>query len=419
LTLPAGIADDHPADSVEPVALMPDLHVLPGVWTANIGYSKLLTVLRSPRFGLVEAGTVPPDQPVNLLPVPYDWRLSNRFNARRLKSIVEPALERWRSQGGVYANAGLVFVCHSMGGLIARWYIEHEGGAENTRKLITLGTPHRGALSALAQLVNGVRKGIGPLAVDLTEFARSLPSLYQLLPEYACIESPSGLLRTTQTPLASLSSAMVADGMRFHEDLDAAGAPPEGSWDLHLLVGFRQSTATTARLIDGRVEPVTTIEGVDESGDATVPRLAATPQWLRPNSPSIVTVADRHGSLQSNQSVFDVLEGILTTSPVIHMGPTELELSVAVEELVLAGEPLEVWAVVTNGARVGLQASVFDERDRRVSTARLQGSSAGYRADLGPFPAGAYRVVVEGIGSAAARVAPVTALTLVWEGGDA
>ena len=158
---------------------------------------------------------------------------------------------------------------------------------------------------------------------------------------------------------------------------------------------------------------------VDEGGDATVPRLAATPKWLRPNSPGITTVAERHGSLPSNQSVLDILEGILTASPVIHMGPTELELSVSVEDCVLAGEPLEVRAVVANGARVGLQASVFDERDRRVSTARLQGSSAGYRAELGPFPAGAYRVVVAGIGAAASRVAPVTALTLVWDGGDA
>ena len=85
----------------------------------------------------------------------------------------------------------------------------------------------------------------------------------------------------------------------------------------------------------------------------------------------------------------------------------------------LAGEPLEVQAVVAMGARVGLQASVFDERDRRVSTARLQGSSAGYRAELGPFPAGRVSGRCGRIGAAATRVAPVTALTLVWDGGEA
>lgn len=417
--LPAGIGDEHPADGVEPVALMPDLHVLPGVWTANIGYGKLCAFLRSPRFGLVAAGTVPPQQPVNLLPVPYDWRLSNRFNARRLKSIVEPVLERWRGQGGPFQDAGLVFLCHSMGGLVARWYIEREGGAAHTRKLITLGTPHRGALSALASLLNGVRKGIGPLALDLTAFARSLPSLYQLLPEYACLESPGGLIRTTEATLDPLDKAMVADAMRFHEELDAGGAPPASGWDVHPLLGFRQATATTARLVDGHLEPLTTIAQVEEGGDATVPRLAATPKWLRPNSPSIVTVAERHGALQSNPNVLDVLEGILTARPVVHMGAAELELSVMVEELVMAGEALAVQAVAAHGARIGLQARVFDEHNRLVCMAPLQGSSAGYWAELGPLPAGAYQVVVEGIGAAAARVAPVTALTLVWDGGEA
>ena len=71
----------------------------------------------------------------NLLPVAYDWRLSCRYNARRLGTIIEPALQRWRDQGGQYADAQVVFVCHSMGGLIARWYIEQCGGAEITRKL--------------------------------------------------------------------------------------------------------------------------------------------------------------------------------------------------------------------------------------------------------------------------------------------
>ena len=100
--------------------------------------------------------------PGNLLPVPYDWRLSYRYNGQRLARLVEPALERWRAQGGPYADAQVVFVCHSMGGLIARWYIEQCGGAEITRKLITLGTPYRGAARALDQLVNGAHQGLGP-----------------------------------------------------------------------------------------------------------------------------------------------------------------------------------------------------------------------------------------------------------------
>jgi hypothetical protein len=37
LKLPEGIGDDHPRDGVEPVSLMPDLHILPGIWTAVKG----------------------------------------------------------------------------------------------------------------------------------------------------------------------------------------------------------------------------------------------------------------------------------------------------------------------------------------------------------------------------------------------
>lgn len=124
-----------------------------------------------------------PERPANLVTMPYDWRLSNRYNGRRLKSIVEPALERWRAQGGEFADAKLVFICHSMGGLVARWYLEREDGAEVTRRLVTLGTPYRGALCALDQLVNGVRKGIGPFKVNLSAFrAGDVPARHLLRP---------------------------------------------------------------------------------------------------------------------------------------------------------------------------------------------------------------------------------------------
>ena len=42
LELPAGIGDEHPCDGVEPAGLMPDLHVLPGIWAAVKGYDQLL-----------------------------------------------------------------------------------------------------------------------------------------------------------------------------------------------------------------------------------------------------------------------------------------------------------------------------------------------------------------------------------------
>ena len=115
-------------------------------------------------------------------------------------AIIEPALQQWRDQGGPCADARVVFVCHSMGGLIARWYIERCSGAEITRKLITLGTPYRGAARSLGQLINGASPGLGPFRFDLTRFARSMPSLHQLLPEYACPQHGGDLAKTTEVP---------------------------------------------------------------------------------------------------------------------------------------------------------------------------------------------------------------------------
>ena len=93
---------------------------------------------------------------------PYDWRLSNRYNGSALAEAIRPRRSAGGAgRGGPYADAKVVLVVHSMGGLVARWYIERCDGAEVTRKLITLGTPYRGAGKALEQLVNGVRVGPG------------------------------------------------------------------------------------------------------------------------------------------------------------------------------------------------------------------------------------------------------------------
>jgi len=412
LKLPKEWGDDHPKDGVEPVALMPDLHVLPGIWSANIGYGVLLDWLES-RFHLIRGPLDDPDRIPNLLPVAYDWRLSNRYNGRRLKGIVEPALERWRSQGGPFAEARVVFICHSMGGLVARWYIEKEGGAEITAKLVTLGTPFRGALNSLDQLVNGVKKGIWPLKLNLTDLARSLPSVYQLLPEYACIESPKGLLKTTEASLTdTLPPSMLTDAMAFHQELDeAASSHPLDSYALHPSVGTRQRTATTARMEGEGLEAVETIEGEDEGGDATVPRLSAAPQGAPRNI--IRWPAEKHGSLQANRAVRDELDGVLTDTNKAHRGSGGTELRVDMEEIILAGEPLDVRAVPEN--RMLLQATVTDEAGRRVASIPLRPAQAVNQGTVKGLAPGAYEVVVGGVGPTAPLVASVRSTVLVWE----
>jgi pimeloyl-ACP methyl ester carboxylesterase len=391
LKLPAGIGDEHPGDGVEPVALMADLHVIPGIWTPLKGYDRVTKRLNSLGYTL-EKG--------NLLLFAYDWRLSNRYNGALLARRVDEALDR------LGPDAKVSFVCHSMGGLVARWCVEQCGMAERTDKLITMGTPYRGAASALEQLVNGVRKGLGPLAADLTEFARSLPSLHQLLPEYACIETPAGLVKTTETTLPELDTKMVADAMAFHGALTDSFADRT-----YAILGGKQPTATTARIADGKVTCYRTYEGQELYGDATVPMVGAARKGLALSSNTLHRVVEQHTSLQDNSAVLDMVEAFLTSTTIVPRNVTATEPQVVVPDLVLAGEDLEVTVELKDTTPRALKVAVLDESGRQVES-RSPAISETMAIKFGPLAPGAYYVQVSGI-SVGAPVVPVTSAVLV------
>jgi pimeloyl-ACP methyl ester carboxylesterase len=391
LRLPDDLGDEHPGDGVDPVGLMPGLHVLPGVWAPVKGYDRLIGRLRSLGF----------HEQKNLLPLPYDWRLSHRYNARRLKRIIEPALQRWREQGGAYADARVVLVGHSAGGLIARYYVEHCGGAEIVRAVVTFGTPYRGAVKTLAQLVNGVRKGVGPLAPDLTALIRSMPSMYQLLPGYACVEHDGDLVRATEVTLPELDAAKVADGLLFHAELT-------GSDDItHAVAGVQQPTSTTARLAGSRVELVESYRGEDLFGDGTVPLLAATRATL-------FRVPEVHGNLQRNPAALDALEGVLTDKAITVRVPRTVDLHVGIPDLVLAGEYLLIDVATADDRPHKVRITATDESGRvaesRVAAVPADGLSTTVIDGLAP---GAYAIRVEGI-SPSSPVSPVNGDVLIW-----
>jgi pimeloyl-ACP methyl ester carboxylesterase len=311
LELPAGIGDKAPNDGVRATGLINSLHVVPGLWSPVTGYDGLLDFLRSDRFHLVEG--VPGDNGVtpNLLAFPYDWRLSNRYNGRLLAAAALDALARWRRQPGM-REAKLVLICHSMGGLVARWFAEQEDGAKDIRALITIGTPYRGALKSLTTLVNGLEPGIGPLRLSLTAFARSLPSMYQLLPQYDCLTTDSGRTPLQGSGCPELDMTMVDDAAEFHRAVKGSGDLP---YTLHKVVGIRQPTPTTARVIGGNVEPSFEIDERNQGGDGTVPRLAAEPEAGRGRE--VHEVANQHGELQGTRSLLDLVDGILSREEII------------------------------------------------------------------------------------------------------
>ena len=147
LALPDGEGEvEDLEDGVQASRLAPDAHLIPGLWKID-GYDKLVSRLQQlPR--------------VDFHPFPYDWRRDNRVAARRLEVQAGAWLAERRRDD---PDARLVLVAHSMGGLIARYYLEVLGGWQDTRFLLTFGTPFRGSPNAVGFLAHG---GVQP-ASDL------------------------------------------------------------------------------------------------------------------------------------------------------------------------------------------------------------------------------------------------------------
>ena len=405
LALPEGVGDESPGDGIRAVRLVPGLHVIPGLWSPIAGYDGILRFLRGRRFGFAESDEKHPDRVPNLVTFPYDWRLSNRYNGRKLAKKAGDALARWRSQPGM-GEAKLILVCHSMGGLVARWFLEREKGAEVTRSLITIGTPHRGAVKSLDTLANGIDPGVGPLRLDLTDMARSLPSLYQLLPTYDCLQTCDG----TRQPLLNIdvpgiSSTMLADAASFHSALNAGGG--KTAYTLHKVVGIRQPTPTTARIADGSVLIAEEIDGRNQGGDGTVPRMAAEPEAGR--GEEVHEVADQHGELQGTRSVLDLVDGIVSREDVIWEGADSEAFGVSMAELWPPDTSPELF--VPDLADRRLLVTVLDEQGNQV------GAPTQVRADgsavLDPLPPGGYEARVHS--PIAGGPPPVTRPFLVWD----
>src|SRR5262249_51968103 len=148
----------------------------------------------------------------------YDWRRDNRGTARRLGALIDARLR------GLPAESRCILVCHSMGGLIARYWLEVLGGWARCRGLVTIATPDRGSLDALGFLCNGCSEKLGPLELyDLTETLRSFTSVYQLLPIYPCVDGGDGkLVRVTEAlDLPNVDHDRARAAIAFHREIEA------------------------------------------------------------------------------------------------------------------------------------------------------------------------------------------------------
>ncbi|MGH8907605.1 MAG: lipase/acyltransferase domain-containing protein [Egibacteraceae bacterium] len=373
-----------PGDGVRAVGLIRTASIVPG-WTVMHGYAELVRQICI-RFAGVRVDEGHPDRPVpnaDVVAFPYDFRQSVEVAAERLAATVEARLaERDRR---------VVVIAHSMGGLVARYWLGPLKGWPRCRALITLGTPHRGAPKALAWLVNGVRlKGVQLRAA--TEVIRGWPSVYELLPRYPAVLREGTACHPHELAVDGFGYQRRArDALTLHRRIEDAWqevpAPPVGP-SVRPFLGRGHPTlerATWAGALSVTKDPAEWLDQpADWFGDGTVPAYMASPieQGNQRDLWDLVPV--RHGALASHPGVIKRLETISSESEDESKIPVRGEddarpcLGVDVEEWYPAGEavPLEVFL------RPALRrpAEELDVRGARVwaSVAPEHGGGAGH-----------------------------------------
>lgn len=389
-------------DGVTADRLMADVHLIPGLWKID-GYSRLADAITA--VFAVERNK-------NFFEFAYDWRRDNRAAAHRLERLSERWLTDWKRESGA-ADPKLILIAHSMGGLVARYFLENLEGWRRTKALFTIGTPFRGSLNALDTLVHGVRKGPFGL-LDLSRMTRTFTSVYQLLPVFECLELEDGsLVRVGEwAGIPNLDPAKAAAALRFHREIEEAvernrddDEYRRGGYETFLVIGSEQPTSQSARLSGSEVELLRTYKGRDNRGDGTVPRVSATPIEMS-EARKGAFFGTRHASLQNADAVLVHVEQAIRDLA-LDLGafrapePPAVPVGLDIQDAYWPDEPIVVKALPSR-EDVTLEATITGLDDRLVASAPLRSEGSEWMHEFPPLPGGTYRVSVTG-GSDVAR----------------
>ena len=387
--------DPSPDDGVTASRIIHHAHMIPGL-TKNNGYAELTRVILG-QFA-VEKGR-------NFFEFPYDWRRDNRVAARRLAGLAPRWIEQWKQYSGA-ANPRLFLLVHSMGGLVARYFLEVLGGWQYTRALVSFGTPYRGSLDSLDYIANGFQKKFGFIPiVDLTDLLRSMPSVYQLLPTYPCCAIGEGpMLRVHEVDgIPNMDPLKAADARAFHDEIDSAAQSNlknetyvRSGYSLHPIVGVWQPTLQSARLREKKLTVLREYPGQRADGDGRVPRASAVPKD-RAEDRREMFVSARHSTLQSMGTVLVQVEGVLSAADFDSdaFRAERLKLALDLEDSYAPDEPI---AIRIRSEREGpsLLLSIFEvETGAEVSRQSVHCTPHVWtEAITSPLPPGTYRAVV-------------------------
>lgn len=401
---------------LEPTGLLQDLRLLPG-WTVVHGYTRLVEGLRR-RFDNIAVDPGDPRQPqhnANVVLFPYDFRQSIARAAEVLDASVRTRVGRLF---GTRVTQRVIVIAHSMGGLVARYWLGPLRGHSICRALITLGTPHRGAPKALDWLVHGA--AIGRWRLDAASAVlRTWPSVYELLPRYRAIQDATTGAEHRPHEVAArvgLDECLALAAHRVHAAIEetwskASASRDEAGWpDVIPVLGSGHPTLEAA-VWDGQTLKVTKdrprwLYDDDLGGDGTVPAVSAIPLELERHPALWRDIAATHGPIACASEAIDLvarysvgsLEAVRgvadPTPPAVH-GVPRPRLGLDVDEAYEMGMSVPLRARLTgaatkHAARVWWQLAAATPENPQPVVLRngiLDGSGAHWEteiADLGP-----------------------------------
>lgn len=351
----------YPND-LEPAGIMDQVIFVPP-WAKQEHYSRLIEAL-----GVMGYRADPKRHPENELEVytfAYDWRQDNRISARQLGE----AIDRWRVN---HPGAEAWIIAHSNGGLVARWYIEKEGGKDNVGRLILMAWPWDGAPRAMNILFSGFdtlfrrRFNVFDIPRRTSALVRTFPCIYQLLPHMDPFlrdlhNEPVDLFTGTGWLEDEEQRELLVDGRRFNRELGTST-----SVETLCFFGRKNLTTTLGTLSLAATGRWSEIEWrAAAAGDGTVPERSA----VHPNAREKLPFAVGHGDIYVNPAVLEIMEWeLIDKYQQVHerAALTTGRLTIIFEpdqDIYLPGEAIHLWSTVhrikdgspVSGARIEVQ----------------------------------------------------------------
>ncbi len=295
-------------------------------------------------------------QPPTLYLCPYDWRKDNALAAGVLADVIDKA------QGAHGAGCEISLIGHSMGGLVSRYYLESgdynaRPGFPCVRRLLTLGTPHRGSPLALSAAL-GLEKRLFLSAEQVHRLVSDprYPALYQLMPppgepfawngakasEYGSID----VYDPAVAAALKLEARNLQAARDFHSKLDLTKRPQVQGKPVRyfFFVGTRQTTISSVTLLPvGQAEYRLRRTELEDAGDGTVPTWSGSITGIQGQP-----VGGEHSTIYRNDALLRTMGILLGKEGVLAAEPERVEVALR-ERVVNPGDTVHVTLTFGSG----------------------------------------------------------------------